>query len=118
MSKRASIFGEEASPALDIGAFAPKSTVDDRAPPAEQVRAVSQAANFRSREPAAAKTEKPAKRAARRYRTGRNVQFNIKALQETVDAFYAITEAQKGWVLGYTLERAVEALQRELKSST
>jgi hypothetical protein len=38
----------------------------------------------------------------------------VKALRETVDAFYAVTEAQ-GWVLGYTLQRAIEALQRELK---
>ncbi len=55
----------------------------------------------------------------RRYRTGRNVQFNIKAMQDTVDAFYAMTEAQ-GWVLGFTLcgKRAVEALQRELKRSS
>ena len=114
---RASIFGEEESLPLDIGAFTPKSADDNRAPPAEQVRAVSQAANFKSREPAAAKTEKPAKRAARRFRTGRNVQFNIKALQETVDAFYAITEAQK-WVFGYTLERAMAALKRELEATT
>ena len=35
----------------------------------------------------------------RRYRTGRNVQFNVKALQETVDAFYSVTESQAGWVL-------------------
>ncbi len=118
MSKtRASIFGDEESLALDVGSFAPKAAVDTKAPAPEQVRAVSQAANFKSREPAAAKTEAPAKRAIRRYRTGRNVQFNIKALKETVDAFYAITEAED-WVLGYTLERAVEALQRELKHST
>ena len=36
---------------------------------------------------------------------------------QAVDAFYAVTDAQ-GWVLGYTLERAIEALQRELGSST
>ena len=118
MSKpRASIFGEDETPALDVGSFAPKVAVDTKAPAAEQVRAVSQAANFKSREPVSAKPEARTKRVARRYRTGRNVQFNIKALQETVDTFYAITEAQD-WVLGYTLEQAVEALQRELKRST
>ena len=124
MSKsRASIFSDEESPALDVASFAPKATVDTKAPAAEQVRAVSQAANFKSREPAVAKTEvpakteAPAKRAIRRYRTGRNVQFNIKALKETVDAFYAITD-KEDWVLGYTLERAVEALKRELKRTT
>lgn len=67
------------------------------------------------RGPSPAKPATESKRAARRYRTGRNVQFNVKALKETVDAFYGVSEAQ-GWVLGYTLERALEALQRELAS--
>jgi hypothetical protein len=53
------------------------------------------------------------KRVPRRHRTGRNVQFNLKASQETVDAFYAISDSQ-GWVLGETLEHALAALQREL----
>jgi hypothetical protein len=111
---RASVFDEP--PKLDVGSFAPKTAIDSKAPPAEEVRAVAQAAHFPSREAAAPKPEAKSKRTARRYRTGRNVQFNVKALQETVDAFYAVTEANKGWVLGYTLQRAIEALQRELKS--
>ena len=115
---RTSIFGENGPENLDVASFAPKKAIDTKAPAAEQVRAVSQAANFPSREPAAPKTESRPKRAARRYRTGRNVQFNIKAMQETVNEFYAITDAQEGWVLGYTLQRAVEALKRELKRST
>jgi hypothetical protein len=110
--QRASIF--DASEDLDVGGFAPKPALDPSAPPAEQVRAVSQNAQFRSREAPVSKPAPP-RRAPRLYRTGRNVQFNVKALRETVDAVYAITEA-KGWVLGYTLQRAVEALQRELKS--
>jgi hypothetical protein len=115
---RSSIFNGDETQTLDVASFAPKKAVDAKAPPAEQVRAVSQAANFQSREPTAPKTESRTKRAGRRYRTGRNVQFNIKAMQETVDEFYAITDGQKGWVLGYTLQRAVEALKRELKRST
>jgi hypothetical protein len=118
MSKtRVSIFGEEEPEALDVGSFAPKAIIDAKAPAQEKVRAVSEAANFQSREPTAAKATAKAKRVIRRYRTGRNVQFNIKAMQETVDAFYAMTEAQ-GWVLGFTLQKAVEALQRELKRSS
>jgi len=117
MSKaRASIFEEEEGKELDLGSFAPKTSIDTKAPGAEQVRAVAQAAKFLSREPIAPKTDPQGKRAARRYRTGRNVQFNVKALKETVDAFYAVTESQPGWVLGYTLQRAIEALQRELKN--
>ena len=53
------------------------------------------------------------KREPRRHRTGRNVQFNVKASQETVDAFYAISD-RNGWVLGETLEHALAALQREV----
>jgi hypothetical protein len=53
------------------------------------------------------------KRVPRRHRTGRNVQFNVKASRETVDAFYAISDTN-GWVLGETLEHALAALQREL----
>jgi hypothetical protein len=45
------------------------------------------------------------------------VQFNVKALQTTIDDIYAITEAHEGWVLGYMLERAVAALKRELEDA-
>ena len=47
------------------------------------------------------------------HRTGRNVQFNMKATQETINAFYAVCD-RTGWVLGETLERAIAALEREL----
>jgi len=47
------------------------------------------------------------------HRTGRNVQLNIKARAEAVEAFYAITDREK-WVLGETFERAIYALKREL----
>jgi hypothetical protein len=112
---RASVFEEGQAQELDVASFAPKTDIDTKAPGPEQVRAVAQAAHFRSREATGPKPETQAKLKARRYRTGRNVQFNVKALKKTVDAFYAITEA-KDWVLGYTLERAVKALQRELKN--
>jgi len=105
---RASIFDADD---LDISGFAPKPGPDTTAPALEQVRAITEAAHFRSREqpvPAPAP-----KRVQRRHRTGRNVQFNVKASQETVDAFYAISDA-KGWVLGETLEHALAALKREL----
>jgi hypothetical protein len=111
---RASVFGDTLE--LDVTDFTVKKTPDTKAPTQEQVRAVSEAANFKSREGQALPSKPPKKRVARRYRTGRNVQFNVKASQETVDAIYAITEAHPGWVLGYTLERAVAALRRELES--
>lgn len=118
MSKRASIFEESGD--LDLSGFAPKVAPDTKAPPAEQVRAVSESANFPSREPKRAKAEpakvEPLKREPRRYRTGRNVQFNVKASHATVEAFYHVCD-KMGWVLGETLEHAIVALQRELKIS-
>jgi hypothetical protein len=113
---RACVFGEPNE--IDVSGFAPKARMDTSAPAAQEVRAVAEKANFRSRE--AAPTHIAAaspKRPARRFRTGRNVQFNVKALQETVDAIYTVSETQ-GWVLGYTLERAIAALERELETAT
>jgi len=109
---RASIFEEPEE--LDISGFAPKTAPDINAPAPEKVRAVAEASNFSSREPKAQKPTVPAKREPRRHRTGRNVQLNLKASQETVDAFYAISD-KNDWVLGETLEMAIQALQRELQ---
>lgn len=100
---------------LDVSGFKPKAQLEQIAPPAEKVRAVAEAAQFRSREPQKP-TVVPSKREPRRYRTGRNVQFNVKAAQATIDAFYAISDQQR-WVLGETLERALGALQRELNAA-
>ena len=109
---RASIY-EEAED-LDVSAFAPKTMPDADAPAPEKVRAVAESVNFRSREPKPAKPASSPKHSPRRYRTGRNVQLNLKASQETVDAFYAVAD-KNGWVLGETLERAIQALEREMK---
>jgi hypothetical protein len=110
---RASIF--ENVPDVDVSDFAPKPRVDTQGPTQEQVKAVAEAANFPSRQAAAPFSAKPSKkRTVRIYRTGRNVQFNAKVSQETSDVIYTVTDA-KNWVLGYTLERAMSALQRELE---
>jgi hypothetical protein len=110
---RASIY--ENVPDVDVSAFAPKARVDAQGPTLAQVKAVAEAANFPSRQAAAPFSAKPSKkRTPRIYRTGRNVQFNAKVLQETYDAIYAVTDANN-WVLGYTLERAMSSLQRELE---
>ena len=82
---------------LDISGFEPTPT---SRPPVERVRAVTEAAGFRSREP-------------RRYRTGRTAQFNVRTTPATVEAFYAIAD-RHGWKVGETLEKALEALQRDL----
>lgn len=116
--ERASIFGDDE---IDVSDFKPKPPAKPAEnPPAglEQVRVVAEAANFPSREPKRP-PPMPLRREQRRHRTGRNVQLNIKARAEAVEAFYAITDREK-WVLGETFERAIEALRRELarKSSS
>ncbi|NKE48672.1 stability/partitioning determinant [Roseomonas frigidaquae] len=105
---RAPLFGQDAD--LDLSGFKPKAAAKP-----DQVRDVAEQAGFRSREasPPLATTTDPAPREPRRYRTGRNVQLNLKVRRETVDAFYKIAD-QQGWVLGEAFERAVAALQRDL----
>jgi hypothetical protein len=102
-------------------AGSPASIFDDDEPVAppvprpdpEQVRALSEAANFRSREAVPAPAPPVPKRQPWRYRTGRNVQFNARAKQQTVDDFHAIAE-QLDRPIGEVLERALAALKREL----
>jgi hypothetical protein len=110
--ERASIFGDDD---LDVSAFKPKPASQPSARP-EQVREVSEAVSFHSRDPKPGPPAPPVRREQRRYRTGRNVQLNIKARAEAVEAFYAIADRQH-WVLGETFERAIEALNRELAAS-
>lgn len=92
--------------------WAPKPKKTNDRPRLEQTEEVAVAAGFKSREPA--KKEPKKKRPQRRHTTGRNVQFNMKARQEAIDEFYAISDKQ-GWVLGETLEHAVTALQEKLE---
>lgn len=115
---------------LDLSRFQPKAGPDKDALPAEQVRAIAEASNFPSREPKprreatppAAPGPEPAPAAApvvavrrppRRHRTGRTMQLNARTTPQTVEAFYAIADAQ-GWLVGETIEHALAALQREL----
>ena len=112
---RASIFDEEPEDNLDVSGFAPKAAPAKNAPTKAEVREVSEAANFPSRQPARKATAPRSKRLTRTPITGRNKQFNVKATQETIDAFYAIADRQ-GWVLGETLEHALAALDRELST--
>jgi len=112
MSKqRAGIFDDDE---IDVSGFVPRTAPASTIPP-ERVRAVSEGASFRSREPAAPPTQNRSevtRREPRRHRTGRNVQLNIKARAETIESFYAIAD-REGWVLGEAFEHAVQALERE-----
>jgi len=116
MTERAGIFDNGMD--FDVSGFAPKQpTPPEKKPPVETVRAISEAARFPSREAVAPPTPvAEVKRDQRRYRTGRNVQLNIKVKAETLEAFYKIAD-REGWVLGETLERAVKALDESLKQA-
>jgi hypothetical protein len=97
---------------LDLSEFKPREVPVPRPPSGETGRA-AEAAGFRSREPKVAENLADELRAAvpqRRRRTGRNVQFNLKVRQETMDAYCALAD-QMGWGLGETLEKAVELLE-------
>jgi hypothetical protein len=124
-SQRAGVFDQ--GPDIDVSGFEPRTRAKPTAQP-EQIKAISETANFVSREPTrsppqaapprasrAAPTE-PIIREPRRHRTGRNIQQNIKARAETIERFYAITD-RNGWVLGETFERAIAALERDLASA-
>lgn len=97
---------------LDLSEFKPREKPVPRPLSGETGRA-AEAAGFRSREPKVA--ENPVDGAGgaasqRRRRTGRNVQFNLKVKQETMDAYCALAD-RMGWGLGETLEKAVELLE-------
>lgn len=115
MSPRASIFETQADGAdtpLDLADFSPAPVKKTPVrPDPTLLRTVSEAENFPSREPLPTAEEAPR---LRRRRTGRNAQINIKATRETIDALYRISD-QEGWVLGETLEYALNALAERLE---
>lgn len=81
-------------------------------PSPEQVRAVAQESNFRSRE---ASAPAPAIRPVPwRYRTGRDVQFNVKVSQATREGFEALA-MRLNRPKGELVERALAALEREVE---
>ena len=108
MSTRPNLFEEDDD--LDLSAFAPKPAPAMDAPPIDQVRTVTEAARFPSRQaPTAPEVRKP-----RRWRTGRTAQFNCRITPEAFDAFYAIAD-QQNWTMGATVEHALAALQEKLR---
>lgn len=108
MAERAGLFEED----LDLSQFTPHRPAKAEQPSPEAVRAVAEGAKFQSREPS--KVPKPTQQ--RRYRTGRNIQLNTKVTMSTRDGFYEISD-RYNWVLGETLERALQALRRELEKA-
>lgn len=123
--QRAEIGFGSAFEELDPSEWKPetKETVDKPKPPREEIRKVAQKSGFKSREapPVTAAVEpvveaqRPA-REGRVFRTGRNEQLNLKVRGDDRAAFVGICD-RLHWVQGYTFQRAIEALERELKET-
>jgi hypothetical protein len=75
----------------------------------EVIARIAEEHNFPSRQ--APKTPKEPGKKPRRYRTGRNRQFNIKAKNETVERFCKMAD-DRHVPLGELLEQALDALER------
>ena len=104
---RPSLFAEDDD--VDLSAFVPRPSAQPDAPTVEQVRMITEAARFPSRQPATA----PEKRKPRRWRTGRTAQFNCRITPEAFAAFYAMAD-EHNWTVGATVEQALAALQEKL----
>jgi hypothetical protein len=81
-----------------------------RRPAPEEVRAVAEAADFRSRQllPAVG----PARRG--KPRTGRTEQFACRITPAAAERFYRISQEQD-WTVGATVERALAALEEKMR---
>lgn len=95
---------------LDLSDFKPATPKRPKIEP-EVVRQVSEANNFPSRAASAPKTPKATTAVQRRRRTGRNVQFNIKATPEAIERFTALAD-KRGWVFGELLEKLLDAFEK------
>jgi len=116
--ERLSVFGDTGD--LDLSTFKPQKSKKLK-PAREKVRAVTEAASFPSREGTPPTPEQlheppvsePLKRKPRYHTTGRTAQLNCRVMPAIHNKIYAIAD-QKGWLVGQTVERAIEALEREL----
>jgi hypothetical protein len=119
-NERLSVF--DTTDDVDLTGFTPRP--DDQKklkPPKEKVRAVTEAARFPSREGRAPAAEtpippavpEPSKRKPHYHKTGRTAQLNCRVMPAHFDKVYAIAD-QQGWKIGETVERALDALEREL----
>jgi hypothetical protein len=105
-----------ANPFADIDelpAFQPKPKAVPRHVEREHIDRIAEANNFPSRQPTppppAAASPMPV-RSARRYKTGRNQQINIKATADVIQRLYKLADARHV-PLGKLLEEALEALE-------
>lgn len=118
MSKqRADIDFDQQFEQLNPKKFKPKAEQGSQTwPPIakEEIRQVAEATGFTSRESTPITNTITGTTKRRVHRTGRNEQFNTKVEGAVKQGFYAIAE-QQDWVLGETLQYALEALREKLQ---
>jgi hypothetical protein len=110
--ERLSVFGDTGD--VDLSAFTPTADMEEKRPkpPREKVKAVSEAAQFPSREPSAPAAG-PLRRKPRYHKTGRTASLSCRLMPSVVDQIYEIAD-RENWLVGETIERGIEALEREL----
>jgi hypothetical protein len=101
MAERAKLFDDDEP---DLSKFAPQAPAS--APPLTEVRGVSTAGGFPSRDVSPVIPER------HYYRTGRDTQFNTKVRADVKAAFIAIAN-EDNIPIGKVLENALAALIRE-----
>lgn len=112
--KRAGLGFEDELDNLDIKDWNAGKGSHKRAPIDPQaVREVARQQGFTSREPVSEPLEAP------KPKKELTDQINIRAKLSVIEAFKALSAAQEPkWPLGYTLERALAALRRELEGKS
>lgn len=101
-------------PLDSLKSFEPKPATEQKTKQSNaEVEAMANQHGFVSRQ--ATPLIVPVDRSKRRFKTGRNVQINIKGEQETKDELYQVADIIDQ-PLGETLKRALAALRRELEA--
>ena len=104
-------------PEPDLRRFAPREAgqgTTPLAPALDEVREISAAAGFPSRDALARSLQAPPLVERHYYRTGRDTQFNTKVRPDIKAGYVAIASAD-GVPMGKVLEDALAALLRERK---
>jgi hypothetical protein len=100
--------------ALNLDRFKPKPAGASDRPGPQDLRGIAERTKFVSREgKGTAPPPVPLLRRGPR-RTGRTATVTLKTTPECSNRFYAIAQAE-GWLVGETFERALDALEREMK---
>ena len=103
--------------ALNLDRFKPKPAGPVDRPGPEDLREIAERTKFVSREgKGVAPIPVPLLRRGP-HRTGRTATVTLKTTPECSNRFYALAQA-RGWLVGETFERALDALERETEQAS